>query len=71
MSELKADPRFPGVRIHQSAYIDDPVTIGEGARCLDVGCGIAFAHAVGQAAERRPDGFIEKGESGCHLGKVK
>lgn len=27
---MRADPRFPGVRIHESAYVDDPVRIGEG-----------------------------------------
>ena len=24
------DPRFPGVRIHESSYVDEPVSIGEG-----------------------------------------
>jgi UDP-2-acetamido-3-amino-2,3-dideoxy-glucuronate N-acetyltransferase len=28
--QLKADSRFPGVLIHQSSYVDDPVAIGEG-----------------------------------------
>ena len=28
--ELNTDPRFPGVRIHESSYVDDQVTIGEG-----------------------------------------
>jgi len=28
--QLRADPRFPGVRIHESSYVDDQVTIGEG-----------------------------------------
>jgi len=28
--QLRTDPRFPGVRIHESSYVDDPVTIGEG-----------------------------------------
>lgn len=27
--ELKEHGRFPGVRIHESAYVDDPVAIGE------------------------------------------
>lgn len=26
------DPRFPGVSIHESAFIDDPVTIGSGCK---------------------------------------
>lgn len=29
-SQLRSDPRFSDVRIHQSAYIDDGVTIGPG-----------------------------------------
>jgi UDP-2-acetamido-3-amino-2,3-dideoxy-glucuronate N-acetyltransferase len=29
-SEFKDDPRFPNVRIHESAYVDDPVQIGPG-----------------------------------------
>ena len=29
-SELRNDPRFAGVRIHESSYVDDPVSIGEG-----------------------------------------
>jgi UDP-2-acetamido-3-amino-2,3-dideoxy-glucuronate N-acetyltransferase len=28
--ELGHDPRFPGVRIHESSYVDEAVTIGEG-----------------------------------------
>lgn len=27
---LQSDPRFAGVRIHASSYVDDPVEIGEG-----------------------------------------
>ena len=28
--QLRTDPRFPGVRIHDSSYVEAPVTIGEG-----------------------------------------
>jgi UDP-2-acetamido-3-amino-2,3-dideoxy-glucuronate N-acetyltransferase len=28
--EMRSDPRFPGVRIHESAYVDEGVSIGEG-----------------------------------------
>lgn len=31
MSQLRDDPRFPGVRIHQTSYIDEDVAIGEGS----------------------------------------
>jgi UDP-2-acetamido-3-amino-2,3-dideoxy-glucuronate N-acetyltransferase len=30
--EMRQDPRFPGVGIHESAYVDDPVTIGAGSK---------------------------------------
>jgi UDP-2-acetamido-3-amino-2,3-dideoxy-glucuronate N-acetyltransferase len=29
-AQLREDARFPGVRVHESSYIDEPVTIGEG-----------------------------------------
>ena len=29
-STMRNDTRFPGVRIHESSYVDDGVTIGEG-----------------------------------------
>jgi UDP-2-acetamido-3-amino-2,3-dideoxy-glucuronate N-acetyltransferase len=29
-SQFRNDPRFPGVRVHESCYVDDPVAIGEG-----------------------------------------
>lgn len=29
-SQFRNDPRFPGVRVHESCYVDDPVVIGEG-----------------------------------------
>jgi UDP-2-acetamido-3-amino-2,3-dideoxy-glucuronate N-acetyltransferase len=32
MGELRTDPRFPDVKIHESAYVDDRVTIGPGSR---------------------------------------
>ena len=31
-NQMRADPRFPGVRFHESAHVDDPVRIGEGTR---------------------------------------
>lgn len=27
-TQFKPDPRFPGVKIHESAYVDEPVSIG-------------------------------------------
>jgi UDP-2-acetamido-3-amino-2,3-dideoxy-glucuronate N-acetyltransferase len=30
MGEMRSDPRFPGARIHESTYVDDGVSIGEG-----------------------------------------
>ncbi len=39
--QLRADPRFPGVRIHESAYVDDPAAIGEGTTIWH------FCHVLG------------------------
>ena len=32
MSQLREDPRFPGVSIHQSSYVDDGAVIGRGTK---------------------------------------
>lgn len=29
-AQLREDARFPGVRVHESSYVDEPVIIGEG-----------------------------------------
>ena len=52
-SEFKADPRFPGVRIHESAYIDAPVQIGEGTTIWH------FSHVLGEVTVG----------SGCSIGQ--
>jgi UDP-2-acetamido-3-amino-2,3-dideoxy-glucuronate N-acetyltransferase len=39
---LKSNARFPGVRIHESSYIDDPVRIGEGTAIWH------FTHVLGE-----------------------
>jgi UDP-2-acetamido-3-amino-2,3-dideoxy-glucuronate N-acetyltransferase len=39
-SQMRDDPRFPGVKIHESAYIDAPVQIGDGTRVWH------FAHVL-------------------------
>ncbi|MGE0700615.1 MAG: acyltransferase [Hyphomicrobiaceae bacterium] len=31
-AEMREDPRFPGVKIHESAYVDAPCRIGAGTR---------------------------------------
>ncbi|MBX6329657.1 MAG: N-acetyltransferase [Pseudolabrys sp.] len=38
---MREDPRFPGVAIHASAYVDDPVSIGQGTRIWH------FSHVLG------------------------
>ena len=40
-AQLRADVRFPGVRIHESSYVDDPVKIGEGTTIWH------FCHVLG------------------------
>lgn len=32
MSQMREDPRFPGVSIHESSYVDDGVEIGRGTK---------------------------------------
>lgn len=39
--QFKADARFPAVRIHESAYVDAPVSIGEGTTIWH------FSHVLG------------------------
>jgi UDP-2-acetamido-3-amino-2,3-dideoxy-glucuronate N-acetyltransferase len=39
--QLCEDARFPGVRIHESSYVDEPVTIGEGTTIWH------FCHVLG------------------------
>jgi len=41
-SQMREDPRFPGVAIHESAYVDDGVTIGSGSKVWH------FVHVLGQ-----------------------
>lgn len=43
-SEMREDPRFPGVKIHESAYVDEGVTIGAGSKVWH------FVHVLGQTA---------------------
>jgi UDP-2-acetamido-3-amino-2,3-dideoxy-glucuronate N-acetyltransferase len=43
-SEFRHDPRFPGVRVHESSYVDEPVTIGEGTTIWH------FCHVLGHVS---------------------
>ena len=51
--EFKPDARFPGVRIHESAYVDEPVRIGEGTTVWH------FCHLLGDVSIG----------SGCSIGQ--
>ena len=42
MSEMREDPRFPGVLIHQSSYVDDGVVLGRGTKIWH------FSHILGR-----------------------
>ncbi len=42
--QFKPDNRFPGVRIHESSYVDAPVTIGEGTMIWH------FCHVLGDVS---------------------
>jgi UDP-2-acetamido-3-amino-2,3-dideoxy-glucuronate N-acetyltransferase len=52
-SQFKADARFPGVRIHESAYVDAPCSIGDGTTIWH------FSHVLGNVAIGR----------GCSIGQ--
>ena len=41
---FKQDSRFPGVRVHESSYVDEPVTIGEGTAIWH------FCHVLGEVS---------------------
>jgi len=41
-SEMRDDPRFPGAKIHESAYVDEGVVLGSGTRIWH------FVHVLGQ-----------------------
>jgi UDP-2-acetamido-3-amino-2,3-dideoxy-glucuronate N-acetyltransferase len=43
-TEFKEDGRFPGVQIHESAYVDDPVTIGNQSTVWH------FCHVLGEVS---------------------
>jgi UDP-2-acetamido-3-amino-2,3-dideoxy-glucuronate N-acetyltransferase len=43
-SEMRDDPRFPGAKIHESAYVDEGATIGAGTRIWH------FVHVLGQTS---------------------
>jgi len=53
MSEMRADPRFRDVRIHESSYVDDGVTIGAGTTVWH------FCHVLSKVAIGR----------GCSIGQ--
>ncbi|MES5485794.1 acyltransferase [Bradyrhizobium sp. INPA03-11B] len=47
MSEMKDDPRFPGVLIHASSYVDDGVIIGPGTKIWHF-CHVLSGTVIGQ-----------------------
>ena len=53
MSEMRSDARFPDVRIHESSYVDEPVSIGAGTAIWH------FCHVLGEVAIGR----------GCSIGQ--
>jgi UDP-2-acetamido-3-amino-2,3-dideoxy-glucuronate N-acetyltransferase len=46
-TQLKPDPRFPRVRIHESSYVDAPVEIGEGTTIWHF-CHVLMNVSIGQ-----------------------
>ncbi|WGM40031.1 acyltransferase [Caulobacter sp. NIBR1757] len=51
--QMRQDDRFPGVLIHESAYVDDPCSIGQGTKVwhfshILAGCDIGEGCSIGQ-----------------------
>lgn len=66
MSEMREDPRFPGVLIHESSYVDEGVTVGAGTRVwhfchLLPGTEIGAGCSIGQNVMIGPRVKIGKG----------
>ena len=47
MSEMREDPRFPGVLIHESSYVDDGAVIGRGTKIWHF-CHILSRTSIGE-----------------------
>lgn len=47
MSEMREDPRFPGVLIHESSYVDEGAVIGRGTRIWHF-CHILARTSIGE-----------------------
>ncbi len=47
MSEMREDPRFPGVLIHQSSYVDEGAVIGKGTKIWHF-CHILAGTVIGE-----------------------
>jgi len=47
MNEMREDPRFPGVLIHQSSYVDDGAVIGRGTKIWHF-CHILAGTVIGE-----------------------
>ena len=59
-AQMRTDPRFPDVLVHESAYVDDPVEIGPGTRIWHFvhvlkGCRIGAKCSIGQNVMIGPD----------------
>ncbi len=66
MSEMRSDPRFPGVLIHQSSYVDDGVEIGAGTKIWHFchvlkGSRIGADCSIGQNVMIGPDVSVGRG----------
>jgi len=66
MSEMREDPRFPGVLIHQSSYVDEGAVIGRGTKIWHFchvlsGTVIGENCSIGQNAMIGPKVTIGKG----------
>jgi UDP-2-acetamido-3-amino-2,3-dideoxy-glucuronate N-acetyltransferase len=58
--QMKADNRFPRVRVHESAYIDEDVTIGEGTAIWHF-CHILAGASIGRDCQLGQNVMVGRG----------
>jgi len=68
-SQIKNDPRFPNVRIHESAYVDDGAAIGEGTAIWHF-CHVLTGASIGKNCSLGQNVMVGRGVrigNGCKI----
>lgn len=69
MTSRRVDERYPGARIHESAYVDDEVTIGDGTAIWHF-CHILTGASIGRNCSLGQNVMVARGVrigSGCKI----